>query len=48
MLTMINVAQEYISPQELLEAEKEKEEAKRRKLERKEQKRLEKINKKAI
>ena len=48
MLTMINVAQEYISPQELLEAKTEKEEAKRRKLERKEQKRLEKINKKAI
>lgn len=42
MLTMINVAQEYISPQELLDAKNAKEEAKRLKLERKENKRLKK------
>ena len=48
MLTMINIAQEYVSPQELLDAKKQKEEVKRRKLAKKEQKRLEKLNKKAI
>ena len=46
MLTMINIAQEYISPQELLDAKNEKEAQKRRKLARKEEKRLKKLEKK--
>ena len=38
--------QEYISPQELLDAKNEKEAQKRRKLARKEEKRLKKLEKK--
>lgn len=45
MLTMINVAQEYISPQELLEAKEHKEAHKKAKKERREQKRLLKLEK---
>ena len=46
MLTMINIAQEYVSPQELLDAKNEKEAHKRQKLARKEEKRLKKLEKK--
>ena len=45
MLTMINIAQEYVSPQELLDAKNQKAEAKRQKLERKQAKKLLKLNK---
>ena len=45
MLTMINIAQEYVSPQELLDAKNQKTEAKRQKLERKQAKKLLKLNK---
>ena len=48
MLTMINIAQEYVSPQELLDAKNEKEALKKLKLEKKEQKRLKKAQKEAI
>ena len=48
MLTMINIAQEYISPQELLEAKTKKAERKRLKREKKELKKTKKLEKSAI
>ena len=48
MLTMINIAQEYISPQELLEAKTKKAERKRLKREKKELKKAKKLEKSAI